>query len=74
MYGVADDAKKQMDVSKIVKQRLASRDYDFEMTNAVAGRDPAGGIVKVLELKYKLDGKVYEKTVRENGTVPFGSH
>ena len=41
------------------------------MTNQVAGRDPAPGTVKILELKYKLDGKTFERTIRENDVVPF---
>ena len=71
VYGVAGDPKKRMDVSRAVQQRLDAREYEFEMTNQVAGRDPAPGVVKVLELKYKLDGDLVEKTVRENGTVLF---
>ena len=31
------------------------------MTNKLAGKDPAGGTVKVLDLKYKLNGKTYPK-------------
>ena len=41
------------------------------MTNQLAGKDPAGGTVKVLDLKYKLNGKTYTKKIRENGTVSF---
>jgi len=72
VYGVANDAKKQMDVSKQVRRSIDLRDYDFEMTNDLAGRDPAPGIVKVLIIKYKLDGKTYTKTVKENNSVPWG--
>jgi hypothetical protein len=45
--------------------------YDFAMSNKLAGKDPAGGTVKVLDLKYKLNGKTYSKKIRENGTVSF---
>jgi hypothetical protein len=45
--------------------------YDFDMTNKFAGKDPAGGVVKTLNLKYKLDGKTYTKKIRENGVVSF---
>jgi putative heme-binding domain-containing protein len=71
VYGAPGDPKQQMDVSHIIKQHLNARDYDFAMTNTVAGRDPAGGVKKVLILKYKLNGKIIEKKVPENGTVPF---
>jgi putative heme-binding domain-containing protein len=71
VYGVEGDAKKQMDVRQVIQQRLAARDYDFEMSNAVAGRDPAPGVVKTLQLQYTPAGQLMEKTVRENGIVPF---
>ena len=71
IYGVPGDAKKQKDVTKIIQQYLDARDYDFTMSNTVAGSDPAPGTVKTLVLKYKLDGKLYEKKVPENGQMPF---
>ena len=71
IYGVPSDAKKQKDVTKIIQQYLDARDYDFTISNTVAGGDPAPGTVKTLVLKYKLDGKLYERKVPENGTVPF---
>jgi putative heme-binding domain-containing protein len=71
VYGAPGDPKNQMDVSHIIKQYLNARDYDFAMTNTVAGRDPASGVMKVLLLKYKLNGKIIEKKVPENGRVPF---
>ena len=45
--------------------------YDFGITNKLAGKDPAGGVVKTLNLKYKLNGKSYSKKIRENGVVSF---
>jgi len=45
--------------------------YDFAMDNKLAGKDPAGGVVKVLNLKYKLNGKTYSKKIKENQTVSF---
>jgi hypothetical protein len=60
-----------MDVRKVIQKQLDSWQYDFAMTNQLAGKDPAGGAVKVLDLKYKLNGKTYSKKIRENGTVSF---
>jgi putative heme-binding domain-containing protein len=71
VYGIAGDPKRQMDVTKTIQQYLDVRDYDFAMTNTVAGRDPAPSVKKVLLLKYKLNGKLIERKVEENGAVPF---
>ena len=71
LYGVPGNAKKQKDVSKIIQQHLDARDYDFTISNTVAGGDPAPGVVKTLVIKYKLDGKLIEKKVPENGQMPF---
>ena len=60
-----------MDVRQVIQKQLDNMLYDFAMTNKLAGKDPAGGIVKVLDLKYKLNGKTYAKKIRENGTVSF---
>jgi hypothetical protein len=71
IYGEPDNPKRQMDVRKVIQKQLDSWQYDFAMTNQLAGKDPAGGAVKVLDLKYKLNGKTYSKKIRENGTVSF---
>jgi hypothetical protein len=60
-----------MDVKKPIQKQLNDWQYDFSMTNKLAGKDPAGGTVKVLNLKYKLNGKTYSKKIRENETVSF---
>ena len=71
IYGEPANPKRQMDVRKVIQKQLDSMLYDFAMTNKLAGKDPAGGIVKVLDLKYKLNGKTYAKKIRENGIVSF---
>jgi putative heme-binding domain-containing protein len=71
VYGVAGDAQRQMDVSHTIKQYLDAREYEFEMTNGVAGGDPAPGTPKVLLLKYKFNGKEISKKIAENGMVSF---
>jgi hypothetical protein len=72
IYGEAGNPKRQMDVKKPIQKQLNDWQYDFSMTNKLAGKDPAGGTVKVLDLKYKLNGKTYSKKIRENETVSFG--
>ena len=71
IYGEAGNPKRQMDVRKVIQKQLDDWQYDFSMTNQLAGKDPAGGTPKVLDLKYKLNGKTYSKKIRENGTVSF---
>jgi putative heme-binding domain-containing protein len=71
IYGVAGNPQRQMDVSHTIKQYLDAREYEFEMTNGVAGGDPAPGTPKVLMLKYKFNGKAISKQIPENGTVSF---
>lgn len=71
IYGVPGDAEKQKDVTQIIQQYLDARDYDFTISNTVAGGDPAPGIVKTLVLMYKLDGKLYEKKIPENEQISF---
>jgi putative heme-binding domain-containing protein len=71
IYGVKGNAQRSMDVSKAIEQYLDAREYEFEITNVFAGRDPAGGTAKVLVLEYKFNGKKISKTIKENGLVSF---
>jgi putative heme-binding domain-containing protein len=71
LYGQDGNPQRQIDVRKALQKQLDSWQYDFVMTNKLAGKDPAGGTVKVLDLKYILNGKTYTKKIRENGTVSF---
>ncbi len=71
IYGDARNAQRQMDVSHTIKQYLDAREYEFDITNELAGKDPAPGTVKVLLLKYKFNGKEITKKITENGTVSF---
>ncbi|MEM7474130.1 MAG: c-type cytochrome [Planctomycetota bacterium] len=69
IYGAPGNAEKSMDVRQVLQQQLDLRDYNFAISNDLAGKDPAPGIVKTLELKYKLDGKTITKKVQENQTI-----
>ena len=71
LYGQAGNPERQLDVKDKIQKQLDEMQYDFTMTNKLAGKDPAGGMVKTLDLKYKLNGKIYSKKIRENGTVSF---
>jgi putative heme-binding domain-containing protein len=71
IYGVEGNAQRSMDLSKTIKQYMDAREYEFNITNTFAGRDPAPGTPKVLLLKYKFNGKTFSKKIRENGLVSF---
>ena len=71
VYGQAGNPKKQMGVQSIIQNKINQREYEFVMNNQIAGKDPANGVAKTLELTYKLDGKTHSKKVRENQTLSF---
>ena len=71
IYGEDGNPERQMDVREVIQTQLDNWQYDFVMTNKLAGKAPASGTVKILDLKYKLNGKTYTKKIRESGTVSF---
>ena len=71
VYGQEGNPKKQMGVQSIIQNKINQREYEFVMNNQIAGKDPANGVVKTLELTYKLNGQTHTKKVRENQTLSF---
>jgi putative heme-binding domain-containing protein len=71
VYGQEGNPKKQMDLKSALQKKVDSMSYEFEITNQLAGKDPAGGVVKSLDLVYKVDGKTIKKKIRENQLVSF---
>ncbi|MDC0157460.1 c-type cytochrome [Verrucomicrobia bacterium] len=71
LYGEDGNPKKQMDVRKVIQKQLDAWQYDFAITNKLVGRDPAGGVFKVLHLTYKHKGKTVTKKIKENAIVSF---
>ncbi|MDB0030305.1 c-type cytochrome [Opitutales bacterium] len=71
VYGQEGNPEKQIGVKSIIQNKINQMEYEFVMNNVVAGKDPANGVVKILELTYKLDGKTHTKKVRENQSLSF---
>ena len=71
VYGQEGNPEKQIGVKSIIQNKINQMEYEFVMNNEVAGKDPANGVVKILELTYKLDGKTHTKKVRENQSLSF---
>ena len=71
VYGQEGNPEKQIGVQSIIQNKINQREYEFVMNNQVAGKDPANGVAKILELTYKLDGKTHTKKIRENQTLSF---
>jgi len=73
LYGVPGEAAKQIDVGGKLRQRVEDETYSFEVANALAGRDPAYGIVKSLVLDYRLNGQHIHKTLPEGTTFDLAT-
>jgi hypothetical protein len=71
VYGEAGNPKNQMNLLKKLQSYIDLRDYDVAITNVFAGRDPAPGTLKVLIIKYKINGKIVTKTIKENSSIPW---
>ena len=71
VYGQKGNPKKQIDVRSALQKQINHYEYSFPMTNQLAGKDPANGIQKTLEITYKLNGKTYSKTIGEGQNVSF---
>ena len=62
VYGAKDDAAKQIDLAAKVQAGVNSGNYGVQASNGFAGKDPAYGVKKVMQLEYTLNG---EKVVKE---------
>ena len=70
-YGEKGNPAKQLDLTKKVQQAVASGQYRVIASNGFAGRDPAFGLVKTLELEFTVDGKVTQTSLKENAPFDF---
>jgi len=66
LYGVSGNPGKQIDLTKKLQQVVAAGHYRVSADNATAGRDPAYGFEKTLELEFTVDGKLIKQTLQED--------
>ena len=69
VYGAPGVPKKQVDVTDKIQALVSAGESTVKASNELAGRDPAYGTQKQLELVYAVDGKVHEVSVKENEAV-----
>ncbi len=66
VYGVRDDAGRQIDLAKKIQARVDEGKYTVPASNEFAGRDPADRVVKVLQMEYMLNDEKVIAVVEEN--------
>lgn len=69
LYGVPDDPTKQINLLDKLQAQVDAGNYEFQMTNVFAGKDPAGGVRKKLKLEYTLNGLPQKLTINENASI-----
>jgi hypothetical protein len=66
LYGVPGVPEKQVDVTEKIRAQVSAGQMKITGSNELAGRDPAFGTKKRLELVYTLDGNVHEVSIPED--------
>ncbi len=66
IYGVPRNESRQLDLSETLTKLVEQGTYKFRISNDLAGRDPAPGIPKKLQLKYTLNGQERTHLLAEN--------
>ncbi|MCL2105090.1 MAG: DUF1080 domain-containing protein [Kiritimatiellaeota bacterium] len=70
IYG-SKEQNKTVDITDKVAAQVKAGAASFPASNALAGGDPANGVVKSLYLTYAVEGVEKQVTVKENETVTF---
>ena len=65
LYGVSGDPARQIDLTKQFQRAVESGNFTVSADNTTAGRDPAQGVEKTLEVEYSVDGKSIKQSVAE---------
>ena len=69
LYGVSGNPTKQVDLTASIRQKIADGNFTLRADTATAGRDPAHGTEKTLELDYTINGRAVRQSVKENTTM-----
>ena len=73
LYGVPGKPARQIDVSKKLQRMADTGQYRFKASNDLAGKDPARGTEKQLQLSYDLNGQEITRSIDENETYAFAA-
>ena len=65
-YGVSGDPSRQVDVTEKLRLGVAGGSVVVSADNQTAGRDPAHGTVKTLELEYTVGGEPRKQSIAED--------
>ena len=65
LYGVPGEPTRQIDVREELQAMADAGQYRFEVSNGMAGRDPAVGKQKLLVLEYDLNGRGVSFSINE---------
>jgi len=71
LYGLYGNRKRQIDVSDVLRGEPSSSLKGFLVDNDLAGKDPAVGAPKTLELEYTMDGVLRKRIVKEGSSFNF---
>ena len=71
IYGVPGDPNKQVEVTGKIQALVSAGEKTVIGTNELAGRDPALGTPKQLQLVYSLDGERHRVSAAENEAIKF---
>lgn len=74
VYGVSGVPDKQFDVTAQVRKIVEAGRSQLTANNALAGRDPAYGTKKTLELSYSVDGELKEASLEEGSSLDLCSN
>ncbi|MGB0257782.1 MAG: glycosylhydrolase-like jelly roll fold domain-containing protein, partial [Coraliomargarita sp.] len=69
VYGAPGAPEKQVDVTEKIQALVSAGERTVNASNELAGRDPAYGTPKQLELVYSVNGKAHTVSVKENEVI-----
>ena len=66
LYGVPGKPNLQVDIREKLQKLADKKQYNFNMSNDFAGKDPVSGTKKFLVLEYELNDKRISRRINEN--------